>query len=206
MPRARSRSSPRRAARRARLGDELVAVSGSFASCCSASPEVHAERNKPGLRAVVQVAFDATQLRLGRLDGAGATLSQLLDARLACSAPHHSARTDDEREHRDRPHRPERPEARGRPHTDQEQPDEDRLAGELSEGAARLGRPPRRTDDEPRGQPDPCRPERAAAARRPKNEDEEIAEQDGPRRSARAVLRSRKIMAALSVMHPRPQG
>jgi hypothetical protein len=34
-------------------------------------PEVHAERDEPRLRAVVQVALDAPQLRLRRLDCAG---------------------------------------------------------------------------------------------------------------------------------------
>ena len=62
----------RGARRLARLGEVLLRLLGILLQLLLGQAEVHAERDEPRLRAVVQVALDAPQLGLGRLDGSGA--------------------------------------------------------------------------------------------------------------------------------------
>ena len=87
MPRARSRSSPIAALASSRapaheLGDVRAVVEALLGA-----PELHAQRDEPRLRAVVQVALDAPQLGGLDVEGAGAGARELVDARRPAGAP-----------------------------------------------------------------------------------------------------------------------
>ena len=182
----------RGARRLARLGQVLRRLLGILLQLLLGQAEVHAERDEPRLRAVVQVALDAPQLGLGRLDRAGAGLRQLLHARLVLLAARDRFQPERQRDHSDRPDGPERPASRCRPDADEEQREQDSLAYAPGPAALRFARPPGRSDGERGRKPDPDRPERAAAARRPDDEDEEVDEEEGPGRSPDRLPKQRQ--------------
>ena len=169
------------------------------------------ERDEPRLRAVVEVALDAPQLRRLDVERAAAGPRQLVDAldelalaRLGQPLAVHDdpVRAERQREAEHRPRRPERPEARERPDHDEDRADEPGDLGVddqrlLARGRAAAGvedeRVDREQDREP--EPDPDGPELAAAGGGPDDRDEDGAAGCSAPRGARAPC-SRRCVAA----------
>ena len=88
MPRTRSRSSASAVPLDSRASaSSLRAAAGSRSTSLLGQAEAHAQRDQPGLGAVVQVAFDPAQLgRLG-VDGVGPGDGQLRDPQRQLGGP-----------------------------------------------------------------------------------------------------------------------
>ena len=168
-----------------RLGDEIARRLRIAGELLLGEAEVHAERNEPRLRAVVQVALDAPQLGLLDVDRAGARRLEHLDAMLeAATAQHDGGDRDGSGEADRRPHRPEVAAAAEHPERDLERLEEHRDAGDAGQSARRTKQPRVERDRQRRRREHPLRPERAAD-RRPHDQHDDVGDHDQPRRAAR---------------------
>ena len=112
---------------RPRFGEEHAGAFGVGGELLLGHPDAHAECDETGLRAVVQVALDAPELRLLHVDRAGARGLELLDpvASHVFPAAEHDRRVDarGDTEPQQHPGRPEVPTLGEQPLGDEVQPD-----------------------------------------------------------------------------------
>ena len=168
-----------------RLDDELARGLGIAGEALLRKAEVHAERNEPRLRTVVEVALDAAQIALLDVDRPGARRLEHLDALLEPEAARNKSEDSDrDREPERRPHGPEVPAASERPERDLERLEEHSDARDARHRARRTTQPPVQRDRQRGRREHPARPERAAD-RRPDDQDDDVCDAPQQRRAGR---------------------
>ena len=186
MPRTRSRSSASASLlAAARLGEQRPRAVGVVGELLLGQGQAHAQRDQPGLRAVVQVALDAAQLGGLGVDGLGARLGQLLHAQRQPALLRHR------RAARGRARRAARRDHR-------RQPPEDQVEHVLDDGDDRAarGRPCRRPAARPR------RGAAAGSARQRAEPDQQVAARARAGRATRSRLAAQRADHAPAVLAP----